>query len=98
MTITNKCGEPMPSYTWAAAPCPDCGALDMDEANEKCRPTSDETGERYCGGEFNDAGISVQPTAESLAAIDAWIAREVSSDAAHTKVRSGRQSGLGGTQ
>lgn len=54
------------------APCPSCGAVDMDDANEKCRPSSDQTGERYCNGEFNDAGFSVQPTPESIADLDRW--------------------------
>lgn len=63
---------PMPSPIFAPAPCPQCGAVDMDQANDLCRPSTDETGERYCGGEFNDDGVSVQPTAESLAAIDLW--------------------------
>ncbi len=52
--------------------CPQCGAKDMDEADRLCRPSTDQTGERSCGGEFNEDGISVQPTPESLAELDRW--------------------------
>jgi hypothetical protein len=68
-----------PELVMIPTPCPECGAIDMDEANEKCRPRTDETGERLCGGEFNDDGVSVQPSPESLAAFDkhwADLARE----------------------
>jgi hypothetical protein len=58
-------------------PCPTCGARTEKEAETMCRPSSDETGERYCNGEFNEAGIAVQPTPESIAAMDAWIDEEV---------------------
>jgi hypothetical protein len=50
-----------PELVMIPTPCPECGAIDMDEANEKCRPRTDETGERLCGGEFNDDGVSVRP-------------------------------------
>jgi hypothetical protein len=59
-----------PPLVYVPAPCPGCGAVNMDEANDKCRPTTDETGERSCSGEFNDDGVSVQPTKESLDAQD----------------------------
>jgi hypothetical protein len=63
----------MPLEEWVPAPCPRCGAKTETEASKKCRPSSDETGEVSCVGEFDAAGISIQPTPESLAAIDAWI-------------------------
>lgn len=62
----------MPSIVWVPAPCPTCGAQTEDEAGNKCRPSSDETGERYCEGEFDESGASVQPSPESLKAIDDW--------------------------
>ena len=65
---------------FVSAPCPRCGALNEDEANTKCRPVSDETGERYCGGEFNKPGVSVQPTTESIAEMDAWVDEQVAND------------------
>lgn len=55
-------------------PCPQCGARDMDEADRLCRPKSDETGEQYCGGRFNEHGMSEIPTPESLAAMDQYYA------------------------
>lgn len=61
----------------APTPCPGCGAKNEAEANTMCRPSSDQTGEHSCRGNFNDAGISVQPTKESLAAMDAWIDGQV---------------------
>jgi hypothetical protein len=48
----------------------------MDEADSKCRPQSDQTGERWCSGEFNEHGMSVVPTPESLAEIDRWCDEE----------------------
>jgi hypothetical protein len=66
--------SPMPEVLWEPAPCAQCGAVDMDDANAKCRPSTDDTGERYCAGEFNDDGISVQPTAASLVILNAWCA------------------------
>jgi hypothetical protein len=38
-----------------------------------CKPSTDDTGEVSCVGEFNAQGFSIQPTAASLAAIDRWI-------------------------
>lgn len=62
-------------------PCPHCGARNEDEANTLCRPSTDQTGERYCAGEFNAEGVAVQPTPESIAAMDAWIDEQVAKDA-----------------
>lgn len=67
---------PMPLVQYAPAPCPKCGAVREEEAETKCKPQSDETGERYCPGEFDRDGNSVQPTPESIAAIDAWCKNE----------------------
>lgn len=63
--------DEMPRLVWIPAPCPKCGAKTEAEAEIRCRPSTDWTGERYCDGEFED-GVSVQPTAESLAALDDW--------------------------
>ena len=59
------------------APCPQCGARNEDEANGLCKQTQDQTGEYNCAGDFNEQGISVQPTPESIAAMDAWIDEQV---------------------
>lgn len=64
---------PMPDLQFAPAPCPQCGAINEDEANDKCTQTQDQTGEYSCAGEFNDAGQSIQATEASLAAMDQWI-------------------------
>jgi hypothetical protein len=71
-----RLGE-LAGLVYVPTPCPGCGAIDMDDANDKCRPSSDETGEVFCSGEFDESGISVQPTAESLAEMDAWIDEQV---------------------
>lgn len=62
----------MPEVSYQNGPCPGCGARDMDEADRMCRPQSDQTGERYCSGRFNEHGMSEIPTPESLKAIDDW--------------------------
>lgn len=58
-----------PDLVFVPTPCPGCGATTELEAETMCKPMSDETGERFCNGEFKD-GISVQPTPESLKALD----------------------------
>jgi len=67
-----KC-PPMPGLVYVPTPCPTCGARTLDQANTLCRPIEDQTGERSCEADFNDDGVSEQPTPESLAARDAWI-------------------------
>jgi hypothetical protein len=64
---------------WAPTACPKCGARTVDEAETRCRPTSDETGEYYCpGGDREDEqGRILLPTPESVDAMDAWIAEEM---------------------
>ncbi len=76
---------------FAPAPCPRCGATNEDEAGRLCRPQSDQTGERECPGEFNGAGISVQATPESIAAMDAWIDQQVAKDNEDERKRSERR-------
>ena len=68
-----KC-PPAPDIELAQAPCPDCGAQTEDEAENICKPKTDETGERYCAGEFDLYGRSVVPTPESLKKLDSWFA------------------------
>lgn len=70
-----------PEIKFAPAPCPTCGARTTDEAGPICRPSSDETGEVFCPGDRTDAqGRILQPTPESLAALDAWIDAQVEMD------------------
>lgn len=64
---------PMPSLVYTLAPCPGCGAVREEEAETKCRPSTDQTGERNCPGEFDRDGNSIQPSKESLDAFDRWI-------------------------
>lgn len=63
---------PAPSLEYRLAPCPGCGARNVEEAATMCRPASDPTGEVYCVAEFDCKGRSIQPTDASLAALDAW--------------------------
>lgn len=65
-------GRQAPSLVYTPAPCPGCGAVREEQAATMCRPTTDQTGERSCPGEFNRDGNSIQPTKESLAALDDW--------------------------
>lgn len=68
----SECGS-MPELKYQRAACHFCGAVTELEAETKCKPTTDETGERYCGSDFDAEGFSVTPTQESLAAQNAWI-------------------------
>ena len=67
-----KC-PPMPELQYRREPCHLCGAATEKEAATKCRPRSDETGERYCGADFDADGFAISATVESLAAMDTWI-------------------------
>jgi hypothetical protein len=50
----------------------------VDDAETKCRPVRDETGEGKCPAKNEDeAGFFTRPTAASLAALDAAIDVEV---------------------
>jgi hypothetical protein len=68
-----KC-PPKPDLIYQREPCSICGAITEKEAETKCKPQSDETGERYCGSEFLN-GFAVAATAESLAAESDWYDR-----------------------
>ena len=57
------------------APCSQCGARTEKQAEGKCSATQGIDGDYHCAGEFI-GGWSVQETAESLAALDAWCDRE----------------------
>lgn len=37
-----------PPAEWIKGPCPDCGAVTLKEAETRCRPQSDQTGEVFC--------------------------------------------------
>jgi len=63
-----------PPLIYAPAPCPRCGAATAALAETLCRPSQDETGEYDCpGGEPDNQGRLLQPTPESIAALDHWI-------------------------
>lgn len=68
--------EPMPAMTYKRGPCIKCGARTEKQAETKCRPTQDMTGEWSCPGEFDDKGWSKVPSPESIKAIDDWCDRE----------------------
>jgi hypothetical protein len=68
--------DPCPAVVLAPAPCPRCGATTDREAETLCKPTLEACDEWTCPGESSDEeGRLVQPTPESLAAIDAWVDR-----------------------
>src|SRR5262245_20749678 len=64
---------PVPSLRFERAPCCTCGAASETEAETKCRPTSDESGEKHCGTDFDGSGFAITATAASLDVMDAWI-------------------------
>lgn len=62
-----------PVIEYEPAPCPRCGARTVNEASNRCQPMRDETGEGTCPAEHEDeAGKLLQPTAESIKALDRW--------------------------
>ena len=64
--------HPTPNPQYMNGPCPDCGASNLDEAAKLCSPSSDETGDRFCPGRFNERGMSESETPESLSSLDEW--------------------------
>lgn len=80
-----RCG-----LVYVSAPCPKCGANTEDEAGNICKPSSDETGERSCPGEFKN-GVSVQPTPESIADMNRWIDEQVARDEEDERKRDARR-------
>jgi len=69
---TLRC-PPMPELKYVREPCHMCGAVTEGEAEMKCRPSTDQTGERYCGCDTFDAdGYALGPTLESMAAQESW--------------------------
>jgi hypothetical protein len=71
-TSTVRC-PPIPELKYVREPCHMCGAVTEGEAETKCKPKSDQTGERYCGCDTFDAeGYALGPTLESMAAQESW--------------------------
>lgn len=66
-----KC-PPMPDLKYHREACWKCGAVTEIDAETMCKPSTDQTGERYCGSDFHE-GFAVAPTSESVLAMDAWI-------------------------
>jgi hypothetical protein len=62
----------MPALVYEPARCPHCGAITTTDAETMCRPINDEC---QSGGDEDAAGNLTQPTAASVAALDAWIER-----------------------
>lgn len=65
----------MPELDYQPAPCPQCGAVDADDAENKCQATQGMDGDYHCaGGDCceDSAGRFLFPTAASLARLDAW--------------------------
>ncbi|NEV80100.1 hypothetical protein DYI24_23985 [Rhodopseudomonas sp. BR0C11] len=64
---------PQPALVFVPAACPRCGARNTDEADSLCDPQQDSSGEWSCAATFGRDNQVIAPTAESIAAIDAWI-------------------------
>lgn len=65
---------------WKRGPCSDCGAHTIFEAETKCRPHQDQSGEYYCAqpdGHEDAEGYFVQETDHAIAVRDAWVDEEV---------------------
>ena len=60
---------------FSPAACPKCGAATVKQAESLCVPSQDETGEYYCPGSDREdaAGYLLQPTPQSIEAMNAWI-------------------------
>lgn len=71
MTDRKPCHR-MPKQEKAHAPCVKCGAMTELEAETKCRPSQDMSGEYECPGDFDEHGRSVVETQASIAAMAAW--------------------------
>ena len=71
--------ESSPSLEFERRACSRCGATNVTEAETKCRPSSDETGEWFCpAGDNEDAeGYFLRLTEASLAELDAWCERQM---------------------
>lgn len=63
-----------PPIEYHPAPCPRCGAATVREAAARCRPLLLEQMDDCPGALENPRGELLQPTPESLAAIDHWLA------------------------
>lgn len=63
---------PMPSLEFKHAPCVKCGARTERQAETKCKPVQDMSGEYECPGEFDKQGKSIVPTELSIRRLDAW--------------------------
>lgn len=67
---------PQPELVYAPAPCPKCGAVSALDAETKCQPVQDETGEWTCPSSdaiTNVDGLFMFFTAASLAEWDKWL-------------------------
>lgn len=72
-----------PKLEYAPAPCPRCGAENVESACLDCRPSSDETGEQYCPTTdivTDGQGRFLFPTAASLSRLDAWIDHQMADE------------------
>lgn len=70
-----------PEIIYQAGPCPVCAAHNAAEAEGRCKPSSDETGEYFCptsdGSDWfkeGPGGAFLFATPASIAAQDAWLA------------------------
>ena len=72
-------GTPAPALAVERSPCPQCGAVKVGEALEKCTQTQDQDGEWSCAGSEHEPdaeGYMMRPTAAYIEALDAWCLAE----------------------
>lgn len=65
----------MPNLEYAIAPCPQCGATDVLDAETKCTATQQMSGDYECAGtdcKEDAQGRFMFPTQESLDRLDRW--------------------------
>ena len=68
--------DPMPPLKYKRRACSQCGAKTQRQAEKVCKQTQGIDGDYHCAGEFDSTGWSVQPTDDSIKAMDNWCDRE----------------------
>lgn len=77
-----------PSDEYERAPCERCGAATLDEAETRCQPWSDQSGEYYCAVPEDDVdgeGFLLRPTSLFYERMNAWVDEQLAKDCANAE-------------